>query len=32
MAIVALGHNLNANLVHNWIRLQSQKPLPCSLP
>lgn len=27
IASVALSHNLNANLVHKWIRLQSQKPL-----
>jgi transposase len=25
IASVALSHNLNANLVHKWIRLQSQK-------
>ncbi|WP_189667045.1 IS66-like element accessory protein TnpA [Pseudomonas amygdali] len=40
IASVALSHNLNANLVHKWIRLQSQKstalqpafiPLPVSL-
>jgi transposase-like protein len=41
IASVALNHSLNANLVHKWIRLQSQKctalqpafvPLPVSLP
>ena len=25
IASVALGHSLNANLVHSWIRLQAQK-------
>ena len=25
IASIALSHNLNANLVHKWIRLQSQK-------
>ncbi|ATN08879.1 MULTISPECIES: transposase [Pseudomonas] len=25
IASVALGHSLNANLVHKWIRLQTQK-------
>jgi len=25
IACVALSHSLNANLVHKWIRLQSQK-------
>ncbi|WP_440090395.1 transposase [Pseudomonas fragariae (ex Marin et al. 2024)] len=25
IASVALRHNLNANIVHKWIRLQSQK-------
>ncbi|MCI4604642.1 IS66-like element accessory protein TnpA [Pseudomonas fluorescens] len=25
IASVAISHNLNANLVHKWIRLQSQK-------
>ncbi|WP_150596564.1 hypothetical protein [Pseudomonas fluorescens] len=24
IASVALGHSLNANLVHKWIRLQAQ--------
>ncbi|MCW8277841.1 transposase [Pseudomonas sp. PCH199] len=39
IASVALGHNLNANLVHKWIRLQSQKTvalqpafIPLTLP
>ena len=27
IASVALGHSLNANLVHKWIRLQAQKSL-----
>lgn len=40
IASVALGHSLNANLVHKWIRLQAQKstalqpafiPLPMQL-
>ncbi|WP_310887337.1 IS66-like element accessory protein TnpA, partial [Pseudomonas savastanoi] len=40
IASIALSHGLNANLVHKWIRLQSQKstalqpafiPLPVSL-
>jgi transposase-like protein len=40
IASIALSHKLNANLVHEWIRLQSQKstalqpafiPLPVSL-
>ncbi|WJM90855.1 transposase [Pseudomonas brenneri] len=25
IASIALSHNLNANLVHKWIRLQAQK-------
>ena len=28
IASVALAHNLNANLVHKWIRLHAQKNLP----
>ncbi|MFB3306637.1 transposase [Pseudomonas sp. AMR01] len=27
IASVALSHNVNANLVHKWIRLQSQKSI-----
>lgn len=35
IASVALSHSLNANLVHKWIRLQSQKsgvPQPAFIP
>ncbi|AVX92101.1 MULTISPECIES: IS66-like element accessory protein TnpA [Pseudomonas] len=35
VASVALGHSLNANLVHKWIRLQAQKipaPPPAFIP
>ncbi|MGN9435072.1 IS66-like element accessory protein TnpA [Pseudomonas syringae] len=35
IASVALGHSLNANLVHKWIRLQAQKipaPPPAFIP
>ncbi|MGE1155192.1 IS66-like element accessory protein TnpA [Pseudomonas kitaguniensis] len=39
IASVALSHNLNANLVHKWIRLQTQKStalqpafIPLSVP
>ncbi|MFW3164589.1 transposase [Pseudomonas syringae pv. syringae] len=35
IASVALGHSLNANLVHKWIRLQAQKipaPRPAFIP
>ena len=35
IASIALGHSLNANLVHKWIRLQAQKipaPPPAFIP
>ncbi|WP_218584765.1 MULTISPECIES: transposase [Pseudomonas] len=35
IASVALSHSLNANLVHKWIRLQTQKstaPQPAFIP
>jgi transposase-like protein len=32
IASVALSHSLNANLVHKWIRLQSQKSVALQPP
>ena len=32
IANVALTHNLNANLVHKWIRVHAQKTWHCKLP